>query len=291
MSDKKIAIITMIAATLLSSAAAAVTKKGLGEIPPFSFVFLRLFVATICILPFFLYLKGHKTSKMKELVPISLFATGNLIFFVLGLTFTTANIGSVIYAAVPLIAGFIIYLFFKEKLPVDKQTGTLIGFAGVLLITFLPLLEKGNAFSGNLFGNALLVIGIISWSSYLVFSKKLQEKYSPFIITCYCIFVSSVVLFPFFLWELQSNFGWWLHIGGWGIFSVLYLAIFISIFSYLLNQYTVKHGGAVFAGTMFYLMPIFGFGINFWLLGEQLTPIFIFGSILALLGTYLVVRK
>ena len=59
----------------------------------------------------------------------------------------------------------------------------------------------------------------------------------------------------------------------------------------MLNQYAIKHGGSVLASTMFYVMPVFSFVINFWLLGELLTPGFIFGSLLALVGTYLVVRK
>lgn len=291
MSDKKIAILAVFGAAILSSAAAAISKKGLEEIPPFSLTFFRLFVASICVLPFFLHLKRHKISKIRELVPVSLFATGNIVFFILGVYFTTANIASIIYAAVPLLAAVILYIFFKEKLSIRRQFGISIGFLGVVFISLLPLFYKNNPFSGNLFGNLLLTIAVISWSFYLVYSKKLQEKYSPFIITCSYIFLSTIILFPFFLWDLKSSFGWWQDLGWWGIFSIFYLAIMISIVSYMLNQYSVKHGGAVLTGTMFYIMPVFGFGINFVLLGELMTPGFIFGSMLALIGTYLVVRK
>lgn len=285
------AIIAVVIAAIIGSAVAGVTKKGLGEIPPYSFTFFRFLVAALTVLPFFIYQKGHKLIKMREVIPTSLFATVNVLFYIVGLSFTTANIGAVIYAAVPLLTAVILYFFFKERLSKRKEVGIFIGFVGVLFITLLPLFEKGNPFAGNLIGNIFLTIAIISWSFYMVYSKKLQDKYSAFIITTSFIFVSAVASFPLFLLDLQTHPGWWIHVSGWGVFSVLYVAIIITVFNYMLNQYAIKHGGSVLAATMFYVMPVFSFVINFWLLGELLTPGFIVGSLLALVGTYLVVRK
>lgn len=291
MSDSKIAIIAVIVAGILGSAVAGIAKKGLIEIPPYSYTFLRFFVASLCILPFFVHQKGHKSAKMRELIPTSLFATVNVLFFIIGVSLTTANVGSVIYAAVPLLIAIILYFLFKERLSKRKELGIVVGFVGVLFITLLPLFEKGNPFAGNLLGNIFLTIAIIAWSFYMVFSRKLQEKYSPFLITCSFIFISTIATIPFFLWDIYTKFGWWDHVGFWGIFSILYMAVIITVINYMLNQYAIKHGGAVLASTMFYVVPVFSFGINFLLLGELMTPGFIFGSLLALLGTYLVVRK
>jgi drug/metabolite transporter (DMT)-like permease len=291
MSDRKIAILSVIAAAILGGAVAGITKRGLYEIPPYSFTFLRFVIASICILPFFLHIKGHKTSKIRDLTPISLFATINVLFFIIGVKYTTANVGSVIYAAVPMLSAVILYIFFKERLSKKKEIGLVIGFIGVLLITLLPLLEKGNPFAGSLLGNAFLTVAIISWSFYMVYSKKLHEKYSPFLITANFIFVSTIVTFPLFLLDFQTNFGWWNNVGAWGIFSIFYVAVVITVFNYMLNQYSIRHGGSILAGMMFYLAPIFGFVANYFIVGELLTTGFIFGSLLALLGTYLVVRK
>jgi drug/metabolite transporter (DMT)-like permease len=85
--------------------------------------------------------------------------------------------------------------------------------------------------------------------------------------------------------------GWWESITIWGVISLFYMGAVITVFGYILHQYAIKHGGPVIASTMFYILPIFGFVINFLLLGELLTPGFIFGCSLAILGTYLVVRK
>lgn len=291
MSSRKIAFIAVIFGAFLNGAAAALTKKGVTEIPPLSFAMLRLTIASLVILPFFLKQNGYALSNMREITPVSLFASLNIIFFVLGMKFTTGNTGVVIYAAVPLLTGMILYFFFQEKLVIKKVWGILIGFIGVLIITLLPLFEKGNPFSGNLLGNFFLICAVVSWSFYMVYSKRIQRKYSPFMVTSNFIFVTTAVLLPFFLWDLQQHFGWWQHITVWGILAIFYMALVITIFAYTLNQYAIKHGGSVFAATTFYLFPIFGFTTNFFLLREHLTIGLIIGSILALLGTSLVMRK
>lgn len=291
MNSNKLALIAVFVAAILGSATAGIAKKGLEEIPPYSYTFLRFAVASLFVLPFLLNNRGKQLLHVRALTPISLFATANVTFFIIGVNYTTANIGSVIYAAVPLLTALIIFIFFKKRLSLSKEVGIGIGFGGVLVITLLPLFEKGNPFAGDLLGNFFLTLAIIMWSFYLVFSKKLQERYSPFLITSYFILLSTIVLLPFFLWELFTQPGWWGQVTGWGIFSVFYVAVIITVLNYTLNQYAIKHGGAVLASTMFYISPVFSFVINFFLLGELLTPGFIFGSLLALLGTYLVVRK
>lgn len=291
MSPRKIALIAVVLGALLNGASAAFTKKGVGEIPPLSFAFLRMVVASLVVLPFFLKQKGHSLVVMREITPISFFATINVIFFVLGMKLTSGNIGAVLYVAVPLVTTIILYFLFQEKLSKHKLLGVLLGFSGGLIITLLPLLEKGSPFSGNLLGNFFLICAIISWSFYLVYSKRLQKKYSPFMVTSNFIFVTALVLFPFFLWDLQQHAGWWQQVSIWGISAVLYLGIVITIGAYTLNQYAIKHGGSVFAATTFYLFPIFGFTANFFMLGEHVTTGLIIGSVLALIGTSLVMRK
>lgn len=291
MSGRQVALLAILLVAVENSFVAAIVKKGLEEIPPLSFASLRFFIATLCILPIFFHKKGHKFSNMREITPISLLATVNIIFFVLGLKLTTANIGSIIYAAVPLLTGVILYFLFKERLSRNKVIGIIIGFVGVLLITALPLLEKGNPFAGNLLGNLFLTVAIISWSFYMVYSKKLHKKYSPFMVTANFIVVTSILLVPFFIWDTILHYGWWEHLTAWGIFSLIYMGIIVTIIGYMLIQYATKHGGTVFASTTFYVTPVLAFIVNFLLLGEELTPILIVGSVLALAGTFLVMRK
>ena len=290
MSDKQKAFLSIFFYSIFSAAMSAVTKIGLSQIPPLSFAFIRFLLASIIVSPFIWKERTHLWKDLKTLAPFTLLASLNIIFFVLGIKLTNANISQVLYAAVPILVGLFMHFFFGEKLSLKKITGIIIGFSGVLLVLLLPLWQKGN-FSGNLSGNILLGLAIITWALYLVLSKKAQKTYSSFYIVSIFIILTTIILFPFFLFESAQSYGWWNGLNFGSIIAILYVTIFGTIISYSLIQYSIKHGGAVFASLAYYLSPVFGFIIAFWLLGEQLSLGLGIGAVLALLGVYITSQK
>lgn len=291
MSDRQKAIVGIFLGSLFTGAVAAVTKVGLEEIPPLSFAFLRFLVASILLLPLFIRKSSNILKDLTALAPPSIFATANIIFFVIGIKTTTATIGQMLYAGVPLLTGLIAHYLNTEKLTRQKSIGITVGFVGVILIVLLPVLEQGKMFSGGLRGNLLIAAGVISWSFYMAFSKKAQARFSPFIITSAFILITTIVLSPLFLLELKTASGWWNGITSAGILSIAYVALIVTIGGYWLNQYIIKLGGSIFASMGFYLTPVFAFLAAFVLLGERLTAGFILGGALSLLGIYLTTRK
>lgn len=291
MSDKQKAFLSVLLITLIGAGTPPVTKIGLMEIPPLSFAFVRFLLASICILPFFLTRRESFGSLFKDLTPVSLLATGNIIFFVLGIKLTTANISQVIYAGVPIITAFILYSFFDEKLRLKNAFGVMLGFFATSIVLLLPIIEKGGQFAGNLYGNILLLAAVICYSLYVVFIKRLQNSYSPFEISSMFIFVTTVALFPLFLYDFIRESRWWEGVSLSGLASMAYIVLFATIASYILNQYAIKHGGVVFYSMVFYLTPAFGFLAAFFFLGEQLTPGLVIGGTLALLGIFLTTSK
>ena len=277
--------------TLLGGATATITKIGIMEFPPLSFAFIRFFIASILILPFFLKLKKHKLKEFKDLVPVSLFASINIILFIIGIKTTTATIGQLLYAGVPLLTGLIAYWFLDENFNLKKIVGIIIGFIGVGLVVFLPVIEKGQVFAGDLKGNLLIAVAVIFFSTYMVFSKNAQKRYSPFVVTAIFIFVTTILLFPFFVYDQSIHTGWWHALTIKGVIAMLYITIVATIITYILNQYAIKHGGSIFASMAYYLLPVFSFFSAFLLLGERLTQGILIGGILALLGVFFVTKK
>ncbi len=291
MNDKQKAFLSIFLYALLSGAMAAVTKVGLSQIPPFSFAFVRFFFASLIVLPFVWRKRRFLINDFKILGPFSIFATLNIIFFVLGIKLTTANISQILYAVIPIVVGLLTHFISREKISFKKTVGIVIGFVGTFLVLFLPVLEKGGKFSGDLMGNILLALAVVSFSGYIMLSKKAQKTHSPFHIVSIFIILTTIALFPFFIFESISRYGWWSGISINSIFSISYVVLAGTIFTYLLNQYSIKHGGTVFASMAFYLSPLFGFLVAFFLLGEQLTTGLVVGGILALLGVYIATKK
>lgn len=205
MTDRQKAFLSIFLGSILGGAMGAVTKVGLLEIPPLSFAFIRFFVATVIIFPFILKSERKIIKDFITVAPMSLLAALNIAFFTIGVKTTTATISQILYAGVPIIIGLVSHFLLSEKLGFAKISGIIVGFIGVLVVVFLPILEKGKVFSGDLTGNIIIAAGVVCWSLYMVFSKRIQKTYSPFVIVSIFIMLTAIVLFPFFLLDLKNK--------------------------------------------------------------------------------------
>lgn len=288
MSDKQKGLLSILVLSVLSGSTAAVVKIGLVSIPPLSFAFVRFLIAGIIILPF---LRKENLRSVWDLVPISFLGTINIIFFVIGIKTTTATIAQLLYAGVPLLTALILFISLKERLAFRKVLGITLGFLGVTFVVFLPIFEKGTKFSGDLLGNFLIVIGVISWSFYAVLSKDKLKSFSPFLMTAVFIWVTLLTLLPLSVFESVQYSDWWKGLSLSSVLSLIYVGTVSTIFTYLLNQYAIKHGGSVFASMQFYLIPVSAYLFAFLLLGENLTTGLVVGAVFALLGVYITTKR
>lgn len=289
MSDKQKALIFILLASFFGGTAQPVIKIGLASVPPLSFVFFRFLIAGLIVLPFLLNKDFFKS--FWKLLPLSILGTLNIIFAVFGIGRTSATIGQLLYAGVPILTALFLFILFKERLSKNKAVGILIGFLGVAYVILLPILEKGNKFSGDLLGNIFIACGVIFWSLYIVFSKKVLKSFSPFIVTAVFIWVTCFIAFPFFIMELSSHSGWLAKLTFSSVLSVGFSSIFTTVVTFMLSQYAIKHGGPILASLQFYLLPIVAFLLASFLLGEQLTLGIVIGGALALLGVYVTTKK
>jgi drug/metabolite transporter (DMT)-like permease len=289
MINKQKALILILLASVLSGATSSITKVGLKDFPPLSFAFIRFLISGIIVSPFLL--KTDFFKDFKRLILFSLLGTINIVFFILGIKITTATIGQLLYAGVPILTAMFLFILFKERLTLRKDAGIAIGFVGVILVILLPVIEKGAKFSGNLVGNTLIAIGVISYSLYVVYSKKKLETFSPFVITSAFIWTTCLALFPLSLTDLVTYPDWWHSVTFIGILSLGYISIFSTVVFNVLTQYAIKHGGSILASMQFYLLPIFAYFSASIILGEQLTLGLFIGGSLALLGVYIATKK
>ena len=278
--------ILIILYNLIGAAIAPLTKIGLRQIPTISFVFIRFLLASLILLPLLLA-KKKKFSYILQLLPLSLLATTNIILFIFGIRLTTATIGQLLYCGSPLATAIIGYLIWKQKISYRKILGILIGFIGVGLIILLPMINQQSAFSGNLKGNIMIGLAVISYSCYMLFSKKRQSQYSLAEITSAFIITTTVVLLPFFLRELWSFPAWWRQVSFVSWSTVLYISLLGTIVAYFIHQQVIKAGGALFAAVSFYMGPVMTFIYSAILLNEKLTPVLVVTAVIALVGVYL----
>ncbi|MBU2632399.1 DMT family transporter, partial [Patescibacteria group bacterium] len=287
--NKKLIILAVVVSAFLGGNA-AFAKLIVKEIPPFSFVFLRFLLSLIILFPIFLKTKTKLSKDLWKLILLSMLSTANIFLFALGVKFTTANIGQILYVSVPIVASVFAYFLLKERFSFKKIVGIIIGFTGAIIIVLIPLISTSQ-FKGLLLGNLLIATGVISYALYTVLSKSFQKKYSPVEITFFFFLTTTIVSLVFSFSDFIYYPNWYINVSFSSILAICYLAIFGTVLFYLLYQYIIKHSSPVTASTSLYLQPFATLMWAYLLLGEGLTPLFIVGGTLALLGTFLVTRS
>lgn len=286
----EILLLLMIAA-LIGSSMGALTKIGLQTLDPIQFTFLRFLFASMILVPILFYREKKISIVIKNnLFLISLLGTANVLLFIFGIRNTTAIISQTLYAAVPLVSAIIGFLMFRERLGVKKEIGLLVGFLGVIFIIFLPFLGKSTLASGGLAGNLLIFLAVIFVSFYFIFTKSLQEKYSPLYITTSLVvitFLSQLLL----MFGAPQSFNRIIHVPFSGLVAAIISGAVGTGIYYLLYQFAIKKATPVIASLTFYMQPVFGVFWAWILIGEKLTLGFVIGAVLTLVGVYIVTNS
>jgi drug/metabolite transporter (DMT)-like permease len=267
-------------------------KIALQTFPTLTFILIRFIIALIVLAPIFIRTK--EKLRRKDLIPlilISLLGTGNVVFVAFGVKRTTAISTQVLYAGVPVIAMLASFIILKSSTSRKQILGILLGFIGVLIIVISPKISSSNTNVGSITGNILVFTAVISYSLFSVFSKKLQQLYSPLFLTTSMIIVT--IFFQAFLapTEISQYTACLKNITLLSIASLLYVSIFGTAFYFLIYQKIIKKANPVVASMTLYLQPISSILWASFILNEKLTLGIFIGGILGLLGATLVIKK
>jgi drug/metabolite transporter (DMT)-like permease len=287
MPSKQKALLAIILASFFGGGVAVFVKLAILEIPVFSLNFFRFLIAIMFM--FLIVMSSLKNTKKHwlKLLLVCLLGTANTVIFSFGVGKTSATVSQILYAAVPLIVSVISYALLKERLHRKQIIGILTGFLGVAIIILVPVLNNSQKNAENFLGNMIILIAVLSFSFYSVFSKRLHMHYSALQLTGFFIFTSLMTQFVLAPIDVIVYPNWWQHVTWLGILSTLYLGTFGLVVWYVLYQYAIKHGTPTIASLTFYLQPISTFIWAFFLLQERLNLTFIIGAIITFAGLWI----
>ncbi|MCK5541471.1 MAG: DMT family transporter [Desulfobacterales bacterium] len=287
--DKKTLLLAYagLAFAVFSWAVNTVIARGIiYEIQPLALSFFRWFSALIIIFPFALpYLKKDFSwiiSNLKHLFILSVFSVAvyNSVLYI-GARHTTATNIALIGASMPAITILLAWIINNEKPGMLQICGAIISLAGMITIiakgSFLSLLN----FEFNP-GDILIILSITSWALYSVLLRKKTINIHPISLLTTLIFMGSLCILPFYVWEYKNFSGFDLNMSTFLIF--LFLAIFPSILSYISWNFGVKVVGSGRASLFMYLLPVFTSVLAFLFLGESIAVYHISGGIIILTG-------
>ena len=253
---------------------------------------LRFIIAYILLLLFELTFRRQSfrlfsNSRRDELVMLLLGISGGSMYFLTenaAMLYTTATNTSLIVCSCPLFAMLLVALAYRqsEKFTRMQVAGSIIACAGMAAVVLngrfvLHLSPKGDMLA---FGACLC------WAVYSLLMKTVTERYSTFFITRKVFFYGLLTILPYYL-AFPGFPSMEVIFSSQVIWNLLFLSVVASMVCFLVWNWVIHQLGAVVATNWVYFNPITTILFAWWLLHEQITPWFLFGTVLILTGMYL----
>ena len=254
-----------IGATIFWSGNFIVARELNQTVPPVSLAFWRWFVAVAVLFPFTFRALIAERASLRENLPylcITSFlgvTVFNTLLYFGGQTTSAINL-SLISITSPIFIVIFARMFLGELLTLYKGAGILLVATGVVLLitrgTPTNLLSLSFAI-----GDLWMLIGAIVFAVYSILIIRKPKNLNIWVFQSSTFILGLAFLLPFFVWEYL--FVAVAVFDARAVYSILYLGVFASLFSFVLWNQAILMVGASKAGMIYYTLPVFS-GILAW---------------------------
>ena len=207
----------------------------------------------------------------------------NALVFV-GLTMAPASDGALIVPTLIPVLTAIAATFVGERLTATKLAGFALASIGAALV--IAAGQTGDEISSRrLIGDVLMLLGAICWAIYTVLGTIALRTRSPLAVVTVAAPIGAALLFPLgFLEKGYADLPSW-STAVW--LNVLYLALAVSVASFILFYWLVARVGAGIAAMSSYFVPVLTLAMAVLLLGDRPQPLQLVGGAVILAGVRL----
>jgi drug/metabolite transporter (DMT)-like permease len=210
----------------------------------------------------------------------------NQLFFISGLSLTTASNTSLLAVMIPVFALTVGSIAGFEKLTWLKIVGIVFAAAGVILLID-P--RKASFSSQTTIGDLFIIINCLAYGIYVATSKSVITRNGTFRSMMWVFIFASFVCIPLGAVSLSRIDLAAVDTRIWLI--AVYIAIGATAAPYLLNAWALSKVDPSTVAVFVYLQPLIGFALAVMFLGESIGPIFIGAAAMIFAGVFLVTRK
>lgn len=280
----------MLLHSVVSAGTYLAAKRALDELPPWEVALARFTLAGLIFGGLLLWRRAKIDRKdLPGLVALGFVAVPlNQGFFLAGLSRSTPGHAALLYALTPVFVFLLARVRLGERVTLAKLAGIAIAFAGVVVV----LLARGAvAFGGSssaLFGDLLILLGVMAWAVFAVAGKVYAEKYGAVVSTSAAIALGALLYLPFGL--AMSDLSRFATLSATGWASLGYLIVFTSVVAYLAYYWALRRTEASRVAIWSNLQPVLTAGLAWAVYDERLTGAFLAGGAMVLAGVVLTER-
>jgi drug/metabolite transporter (DMT)-like permease len=257
--------------------------------PPWTMVFFRMLLATLCLFPFARVHYRDMATQIRAhfmaiiLIGITLAFTQGFLFTGLGLT--TAITASIVFSIWPIAAIILAALVLGERFTPWQAAGVILCFGGVLVIVAQG--DPDRIVNLDFDAGDLWILGAVAGMSvYTVLLKKVKIDLPPLPLLILLLAAAALSSTPFLVWEIFHDAR--IAVDWHDIVAIAYIGFIGGGLMFLLYNSGVAVLGAAEASVTFYLQALFTAILACLLLGEKLHLYHVAGIALVASGIVIV---
>ncbi len=205
-----------------------------------------------------------------------------LILFPVAQQWIDSSVAGMLNGAVPLAGAAWAVVLLRRPLPRVHAVGLLIGFAGVLAISW-PQLQGSRA---TTLGAGLVVLAVVLYGLAVNLAVPLQQRYGALPVLLRAQLAALVLLLPFGLWGLGgSTFSWP------SVLAMVPLGVLGTGVAFVLMTTLVGRVGGPRGAVATYFIPVVAIVLGVLFLGERVAPAALAGTALVVAGAWLTSRR
>ncbi|HKQ61106.1 MAG TPA: DMT family transporter [Candidatus Polarisedimenticolaceae bacterium] len=265
-------------------------KVVLREIPPRAWAVLRVAAAAVLLLALARLLGRRLPSAPRDLLRLAVFSvfgvTLNQVLFVEGLARTTPTHSSLINTTIPIGTLICAALLGRERPSWAKAAALAVASGGVWLVIHRG---QGPDATGVLVGDLLTLINALSYSFFLVITKRLLSRVDALGATAVLLAFGAVGIALIGLPALAHTDLRTVSATAWTLGG--FIVVFPTAGAYLLQYWALARVESSVVAFFVYLQPLIAAALSFALLHERPAPRVLAGGLLIFGGVYLALRR
>lgn len=247
-------------------------------------------VGAVCLLFWIMYLlnpvkTGFQKKDYWRLLLCGLVGiTCNQTFSMKGMSLTSPIHASLLVLTTPITISLLAAWFLKEKWNVFKVMGLCLGISGGAVLVFSRDLSAHSSEEQSM-GDLFVILGAISYSSYIILVKPLMAKFSAIHILQWIFLFGACISVPLG-WNAVDSIQWHLFsVTNW--LCLAYVVFGATFLAYQLMNFGIKKLGASVTGSFIYTQPFFATIASVLIFEEQINFSKILAAVMIIGGVFL----
>lgn len=270
---------------LLWSGNFIVAKIALREFPPLLLMGVRAIVASLLILPVYLF-QAHgplRKADLPRLLGLGMFGVAlNQLFFVVGMSRTTVAHSALTLGLTPVLVLLIAGSLRMERITLQKVAGMVTAISGV------AILQWTHTGTPSLLGDFFILLASLTFALFTVMGKRSAMRFDAITVNTAAYVGSAIALLPVTIWQARTTPLTGISWTAWA--CVFYMAAFASVLCYQIYYYAIRRLTPSRVSAFSYFQPLLASLMAVLWLGESLTVPLVAGGSVIFAGVVLAER-